>query len=130
MDFPVVKLLARKQSELHGNSVAIDCYQMSDILHLELPTWAKPFEIVDIFEIGSKVETQDNILEKTKRLPHSIWVDIPQDALNLDPGYHKYRVRLTNDEIVVTLYFDYTFICCHPEKPYVYMDHKGECACG
>ena len=128
MEYPVLRLVAKKQSELLGNSIVIPCYQMSDIVHLELPVWAKPFELVDMFEIGSEIDERKDILETTTRQPHSIWVDIPQESLDLAAGYHKYRVRLSNDEIVVTLYFDYTLQCNHPDKPYVYMDHK-ECAC-
>lgn len=128
MEYPVIKFIARKSSELYGNSEVISCYEISDTVYLELPTWARPFDIVDIFEVGSNIDEPENILETTKREPHNIWVDIPKESLNLSAGYHKYRVRLTNDEIVVTLYFDYTLQCNKPEKPYVYMDHK-ECAC-
>lgn len=128
MEYPVVKLQAKKQNELLGNSQVIYCYELPDIIHLELPVWAKPFELVDMFEIGSEIEERTDIVETVTRAPHNIWVDIPQESLDTKPGYHKYRVRLSNDEIVVTLYFDYTIESCHPDKPYVYMDHK-ECAC-
>lgn len=130
MEYPVITFTARKQSELYGSSVVIACYEVSEIVHLELPVWAKPFEVVDIFEIGSKIDDPQDIKDTTVRHPHSKWIDIPKDSINLDPGYHKYRVRLSNDEIVVTLYFDYTMQCCHPDKPYNYMDKLGkECAC-
>lgn len=87
-----------------------------------------PFELTEIK--SNKTEKIDLMTDAVWDGRHP-WLDIPTEKLNNEIGHHLYRISFINihTNVISYLYFEYTLQCNNPDKPYVYMDQKGECAC-
>ena len=98
--------------------------QVEKILFVRIhPDIAKQFELTEVAEVKDTAV----IVKSSKAWTHDtsrIWYKFNPQYLDLDPGYHQYRLTFTNTVTQDTclLYFAYTIQDSDPEKPYIYME--------
>ena len=97
--------------------------QVEGILYVRIhPEIARQFKLSEVSEVAVKIKTISS-----KACTHDtsrIWYKFNPKYLNLDPGYHQYRMIFTNTATGDTcqLYFAYTIQDNNPDKPYYYME--------
>ena len=125
---PELVLSACMWANLPSESKTINYANLNEFLWVSLP---------DEFTTNFVIST---ISEKSKSGYHHIpadtyvregyypWVHILKSGLNLEIGYHIYRITLVNtiSDDLFSLYFAYTIQNDDPEKPYYYMPQVNE----
>lgn len=128
---PVFNMKASVRSEVSCNTVVINKDEMEYYLWIKVPREYIQFHrLYKLEEIGEHVIPL--CIFSFCEYEGGPWYKIISNALNLEPGYHIYRMmfvdRCTNE--TTSLYFAYILQDDSPDKPYIYLDKsKRGCCC-
>lgn len=125
MDLPVITLQASSYENLSLHHIVLNPSQGLPQVYLRFDSRISdsytPSSVYEITEAKSDPIT-------FSYSPGRHWIDILFENLNVDPGYHKYRIdftsKLLSDVPTLALYFSYTIQTESPPKPYIYMNRS------
>ena len=95
------------------------------------PEIAHHFELYQVDEIRDEAELVCH-KDLWEHDPNRIWYRFKSEKLNLETGYHIYRMSFVNvrNNDTTQLYFAYVIQNNKPDKPYMYMDRENRtCNC-
>ena len=130
--YPTFQISAVKYKDVAANSRVISASEVEYFLYVSVPAEiARCFELYQVDEIKDKAEfvCRKGLWDHE---PGRRWYRFKSHMLNLESGYHIYRLSFvntrTNDTLL--LYFAYTLQTNDPKKPYDYMDKENrKCNC-
>lgn len=129
---PVFKLDAVPYKHASSFSRVFSISEVEYFLFVEVPVdVAKRFELCQVSEVSDEVVaiSDEDLWEHD---PFRKWYKFRTDKLNLDTGYHMYRLLFMSRHAddTCTLYISYVIQNNKPEQPYNYMDkYNRECNC-
>lgn len=111
------------QQEVGYDSGFFNVDEISDVLHIKLPSYIiRDYSIYSMKQVTNQKDAVD-IVPYAKYIPYRRWIDISSSHLDLDVGYHMYKLGFVNKQTndVVYLYFAYRIQSNYPDRPYYYM---------
>ncbi len=132
MKYETFQLEAAPHKDLAMVSKLFSLQQVQHFLYVKIdPEFAKCFALYQVAEIREDAEI---VCPKNlwKHEPGRIWYRFNTDKLNLETGYHNYRLSFVNIHTNDTslLYIAYIIQNNKPDKPYMYMDKENrKCNC-
>ena len=129
---PVFKLYAVPHKEVALHSPVFSLPEVEYFLYVRVPaSITRTYELYQVSEIR---DTAEVLCDKDlwEHDPCRIWYRFRTEKLNLNAGFHMYRLSFVdvfhND--TCSLYISYTLQTNNPDKPYDYMSKRGEeCNC-
>ena len=128
---PVFRINAVLRQELPSNTPVWNSDEIEYYLWIRVPRHlGHEFSLYNVCEITDEGQGED-LIRKFYWEPCHPWYRVKTGHLNKTPGFHKYRMSFVSRKSgdTISLYFAYVFQCNHPDKPYKYIDHSGECEC-
>ena len=127
---PVFKLSAVPCTVLASFSKVFSIHEIEYFLFIEIPeVFARQFELYQIECVDhDAVPLTDSWEHESGR----IWYRVRSSMLNMNPGYHIYRLLFVNKftDDTSSLYISYVIQDNTPDKPYIYMNRDEEgCGC-
>lgn len=121
---PVFMLDAVPHHQVASFSKVFSLPEVEYFLYVRIPAEiTKTYELYQVSEIRDEAEVlcDKNLWEHD---PSRIWYRFHSEKLNLNTGYHMYRLSFVNvfHNETCTLYISYVIQNNKPEKPYNYMD--------
>lgn len=148
-EFPSFRLDAVQHKDVSHVSELFSLQQVEEYLFIRIPAYiAKEYELYQVAEIsdvaipledsdtdsdtdtdtesdsdGTSNDAQINNLWEHD--PYRIWYKFKSETLDMETGYHQYRMSFKNTVTGDTclLYFAYTIQNNNPDKPYYYMEN-------
>ena len=125
-EYPSFRLDAVPHGFVAMASKLFSLQQVEKLLFIRIhPDIAKQFELLQVAEILDKAEYVTDS-EAWMHEPGRIWYIFNTEYLDLNPGYHQYRLTFQNTftKDICLLYFAYTIQDNDPDKPYIYMNRE------
>ena len=113
---------------LSSNTPHVDKHSIQDHVLIHIPlAIAKHIELASIYDCITSSYVEYNEYTCIREDIHP-WYTLDTDVLNIEVGYHKYRMNFVNLDGIdnVTLYFAYYIYDNELEKPYIYMNKETE----
>lgn len=151
-EFPSFRLDAVKHEKVAFASELFSLQQVEEYLFVRVPVYiAREYELYQVDEIrctaipledpdsdsdSDRDSDSDSEEPETKLWEHDpkrIWYKFKSKLLNMETGYHTYRLSFKNlfNNDTCLLYIAYTIQNNKPDKPYMYMDRESRtCNCG
>lgn len=127
MQIPVLSVEACHYKDLPCNSKVFNKNTLDYYLWIHLPPeFGREFTLFEMIELQPESKAVKDFFKFIDRQPKRPWIRTITKILNLDIGYHLYRLCFVHDNTgdVASLYFNYTIQDDHPYKPYVYMNRE------
>lgn len=131
-DYPVFNLIAVPHRDVASANRVFNTSEIDYFLFVKVPQeFGRHFELYRVDEILEKEEKVccKDMWEHDRGRP---WYRFKSEKLNMDPGYHIYRLSFVNYSTNDTsmLFISYIIQSNGPEKPYIYMDPENRrCNC-
>lgn len=132
MGYPVFQLNAVPHKDVASASKVFSLQEVEYFLFIRVaPDFARNFELYQVDEIRDEAEF---VCPKYlwEHDPGRMWYRFHSKMLNLETGYHTYRLSFVNTFTHDTslLYIAYVIQNNNPKKPYMYMDKENrKCNC-
>lgn len=105
---------------LHANTLVLDRDRLDSTILVHIP---KQYCIwYDVHEVMNDVSGESVSFQHE---PHTSWVEILTDNLDLSIGFHSYSIKLVHRHNQIKYFwmcFGYTAQSSNPETPYIYMN--------
>lgn len=144
-EFPSFRLDAVTHENVALASELFSLQQVQEILYVRVPVYiAREYELYQVDEIRCKAfpledPDSDSDSDSDSDTEHPwehdskrIWYKFKSELLNMETGYHTYRLSFRNitTQDTCLLYIAYTIQNNKPDKPYIYMDPETRrCNC-
>lgn len=122
MILPVITVAAVENDKLNMHPIILNKFEVLPEFYVYIPCeiakWYTPSEIREVTTTAQPSIEFEHISGRR-------WIDINYDKLNMNPGYHKYRIDFTStlaSKSPIYLFFCYNIQNDDPDKPYIYMN--------
>lgn len=128
MRLPVVKLDACLYGELSANAIVFNRNELTDCIWVSLPEVINHstvlYQVEEISPACSEIEFSD-FIERDNGRP---WLKVNVSKLNIDPGYHAYKLLFMEpgSHTTYAVYIAYIIQDDNPERPYIYINRSKE----
>ena len=131
-NYPVFNLPAVPHKDAASGNRIFSTAEIDYFLFVRVPQdFGRHYELYQVDEVADTIEKLccKGLWEHDRGRP---WYRFKSENLNMDPGYHMYRLSFVNYSTNDTsqLYISYIIQSNNPEKPYMYMDKENrKCNC-